>query len=197
MLSLEFVQALSAQPGNKRVPVKPDYPYRYRLQLPKGWDHKHKLMQVIIGILPATIDELKDRDFSQGGTTSYYVTHLIDSITVANIQTPPPVEINFRPHYTVSFDYSLYCALAVYDSLMQPITKLRLIAGDEFFRYTNMFSTPAQDIAYRTQYVYDSRGRPIGRTYVQEGRGVNTYMPKVNPWQILTPVFLENICKRK
>jgi len=197
LLTLFFVQTASAQNNNTNTSLKPDYPGRYCLQLPTGWDHKHKLMRVITDVLPATIDELKDRDFCTEGTASYYVKLMIDSINVSNIQTPPPVEINFRPYYTTAFDYSFYGALAVYDSLHQPVAKLRLVSQDEVFTYTNRFSTPAQNVTYRSQYVYNNRGRVIGRTMVQEGRAVNTYMPRVNPWQILTPSFLENICEKR
>lgn len=196
-LALVFVQAVSAQTDNTVPVAKLDYPGRYRLQLPAGWDHKHKLMEVINDLLPSTIDELKDRDFCTEGSASYYVKLVVDSITVTNIQTPPPVEINFRPYYTTSFDYSFYAALAVYDSLQQPVSKLRLVSTDEISTYTNRFSTPAQNVVYRSQYVYDNRGRVVGRRYVEEGRAVNTYVPKVNPWLILTPAYFENICEKK
>jgi hypothetical protein len=182
---------------SKDTILRLDHPGRFRLDLPGDWMHRHKLMNVITDILPETIDELKDRDFCTEGTASYYVKLLMDSISAGNIQTPPPVEISSRPYYTTSFDYSFYGALAVYDSLLRPVAKLRLVSDDEIFTYTNRFSTPAQNVTYRTQYVYGSSGRIIGIRRVEEGRAVNTYIPKVNPWQVITPDFLAAICEKR
>lgn len=194
---LFLIPAAQAQRPNLNAPVPPDHPGMYRLILPTGWEHRHKLMQVLTGILPETIDELKDRDFCTEGTASYYVQLLLDSVTVSNIHTPAPVEINSRPYYTVSFDYSFYGALAVMDSNQQIISRLRLISNEEVNTYTERFSTAPQNVTYRTISIYNPQGRQVGTRRVPDSRPANTYIPKVNPWNIVTQPFLENICEKR
>lgn len=197
ILALGIAQTISAQKPDLNTPIPPDHPGMYRLILPDGWEHRHKLMQVITDILPETIDELKDRDFCTEGTASYYVQLLLDSITAGNVHTPAPVEINNRPYYTVSFDYSFYGALVVLDSNRNIISRLRLISAEEVNTYTERFSTPAQNITYRTISIYNPQGRVIGTRRVPDSRPVNNYVPRVNPWNIITQQFLEDICEKR
>lgn len=173
-----------------------DRPDRYRLDLPKAWD-KNKLIEAITDILPQTIDELKDMDFCTECNGGYTVKLAIDSVTVANSQTTMPVEIGSIPHYTFSFDYSFYAALVVIDSSGKPFTMLRLMGTDEVMTYTEQFTLPPQNITYRSQYVYDTRGRVIGRRYVQEARAMNIATPRISPFSILTESFLLTICEKR
>src|SRR6185503_16213669 len=122
-----------------------DRPDRYRLVLPTGWD-KNKLIEAITDILPQTIDELKNMDFCTECNGGYSVKLSIDSVTIANAQTSMPVEIGSIPHYTFTFDYSLYAALVVLDSAGKPFTMLRLFGTDEVMSYMDQFTLPPQNI---------------------------------------------------
>ena len=181
------------QPKDSFAVNRPD---RYRLDLPREWN-RNKLIEAITDILPQTIDELKDRDFCTECKAGYTVRLAIDSLTVANAYTSMPVEIGYIPHYTFTFDYSFYAALVILDSSGNPFTMLRLLGTDETMSYLQQFTLPAQNVIYRAQYLYDSRGRVIGRRYVPEGRGMNTVNPKINPLSIVTESFLLNICEKK
>ena len=112
-----------------------NHPDRYRLELPKEWN-KHKLVEAITDILPQTIDELKGREFCTEGKAAYYVHLFMDSLTVNDVQTTPPVEIGSIPHYTFSFNYSFYAALIITDSLKKPVSMLQLISGEEIMNYS-------------------------------------------------------------
>ena len=173
-----------------------NHPDRYRLDLPKEWKG-HKLIEAITDILPQTIDELKNREFCTEGKAAYYVRLLLDSLSVMDVQTSPPVEIGSIPHYTFSFNYSFYAALMITDSLEKPVSMLRLISGEETMNYTKQFSMRPQNVVYRYQTTYDSRGRPMGRRLVEEARAVNTYVPKISPFSVLTESFLLTICEQK
>ena len=172
------------------------HPDRYRLDLPKEWKG-HKLIEAITDILPQTIDELKNREFCTEGKAAYYVRLLLDSLSVMDVQTSPPVEIGSIPHYTFSFNYSFYAALMITDSLEKPVSMLRLISGEETINYTKQFSLRPQNIVYRYQTIYDSRGRPMGRRLVEEAGAVNNYVPKISPFSVLTESFLLTICEQK
>ncbi len=171
-------------------------PDRYRLELPREWN-RNKLIEAITDVLPQTIDELKDKDFCTECKGGYTVKLNIDSVSVANAQTSMPVEIGSIPHYTFSFDYSFYAALVISDSSGTPFTMLRLMGTDEVMTYINQFTLPPQNIVYRSQNVYDSRGRVIGRRWVQEARAMNIANPTINPFSIVTESFLLNICEKR
>lgn len=173
-----------------------DRPDRYRLVLPKEWD-KNKLIEAITDILPQTIDELKNMDFCTTCNGGYSVKLSIDSLTIAHAQTSMPVEIGSIPHYTFTFDYGLYAALVVLDSSGKPFTMLRLFGTDEVMSYMDQFTLPPQNITYRLQYVYDNRGRVIGRRYVQEARAMNIANPRISPLSVLTESFILNICEKR
>jgi hypothetical protein len=173
-----------------------NHPDRYRLDLPKVWN-RHKLVEAITDILPQTIDELKDREFCTEGKAAYYVRLIMDSLSVNDIQTTPPVEIGSIPHYTFSFNYSFHAALMVTDSLKKPVSMLQLLSGDEIMSYTRQFSLAPQNVIYRYQTIYDQRGRPMGRRLVEEAGAVNNYVPKISPFSVLTEDFLLNICEQK
>lgn len=173
-----------------------NHPDRYRLILPKEWN-RHKLIETITDILPQTIDELKDRDFCTEGRAAYYIRLVIDSVSVSNQQTSPPVEIGTLPHYTFSFNYSFNAALVVSDSLNKPVSMLRLISGEETMTYTRQFTMLPQNAVYRYETVISNTGRIIGRRLVQDAPPVNTYTPRMSPFSVLTPDFLLNICENK
>ena len=173
-----------------------NHPDRYRLDLPKVWN-RHKLIEAITDILPQTIDELKDREFCTEGKAAYYVRLVMDSLSVNDIQTSPPVEIGSIPHYIFSFNYSFHAVLMVTDSMKKPVSMLQLQAGDELMNYSKQFSLTPQNVIYRYQTIYDQRGRPMGRRLVEEAGAVNNYVPKISPFSILTEDFLLNICEQK
>lgn len=173
-----------------------NHPGRYRLDLPKVWN-RHKLIEAITDILPLTIDELKDREFCTEGKAAYYVRLFMDSLSVNDVQTSPPVEIGSIPHYTFSFNYSFYAALMITDSLEKPVSMLQLVSSEETMSYSNQFSLRPQNVIYRYQNIYDSRGRPMGRRMVQEAPAVNNYVPKISAFSILNESFLLNICEKK
>jgi hypothetical protein len=158
-----------------------NHPDRYRLELPKEWN-RHKLIDAITDILPQTIDELKNREFCTEGKAAYYVRLF---------------EIGSIPHYTFSFNYSFYAALMITDSLGKPVSMLQLISAEEIMNYSKQFSLRPQNIVYRYQNIYDTRGRVIGRRLVEEARAVNNYVPKISAFSVLTESFLLNICEQK
>ena len=188
---LFFLQGISQ---NKAITI--NHPDRYRLELPKAWN-KHKLVEAITDILPQTIDELKGREFCTEGKAAYYVRLFMDSLSVTDIQTTPPVEIGSIPHYTFSFNYSFHAALMITDSLGGPVSMLQLISGEETMNYSKQFSLRPQNVVYRYQTVYDQRGRPVGRRLVEEAPAVNNYVPRISPFSILTENFLLTICEQK
>ena len=173
-----------------------NHPDRYRLELPKEWN-RHRLIEAITDILPQTIDELKNREFCTEGKAAYYVRIFMDSLSVNDIQTTPPVEIGSIPHYTFSFNYSFYAALMITDSLGKTVSMLQLISSEEPMNYSKQFSLRPQNAIYRYQTVYDSRGRPMGRRLVEDAPAVNNYVPKISPFSILTQDFLLTICEEK
>jgi hypothetical protein len=188
---LYFLQGIS-----QKNDIIINHPDRYRLELPKEWN-RHKLIEAITDILPQTIDELKDREFCTEGKAAFYVRLFMDSLSVNNIQTSPPVEIGSIPHYTFSFNYSFYAALLVTDSLEKPVSLLQLISGEEIMNYSKQFSLRPQNVVYRYQSIYDSRGRMVGRRLVEEARAVNNYVPKISASSVLTESFLLNICEQR
>jgi hypothetical protein len=192
MLALLFFLQAIGQKNDTLI----NHPDRYRLDLPKVWN-RHKLIEAITEILPQTIDELKDREFCTEGKAAYYVRISMDSLSVTDIQTSPPVEIGSIPHYTFSFNYSFHAALTITDSLGMPVSTLRLISGEEMMNYSKQFSLNPQNVIYRNQTIYDQRGRPIGRRQVEEAGAVNNFVPKISPFSVLTEDFLLNICEQK
>ncbi|MGH2553743.1 MAG: hypothetical protein ACRDEB_08495 [Chitinophagaceae bacterium] len=168
----------------------------YRLDLPKQWN-RHKLIEAITEILPQTIDELKDRDFCTEGKAAYSVWLYLDSLSVYDVQTSPPVEIGSIPHYTFSFNYNFYAALMITDSLKKTVSSLQIISNEEIMTYTKQFSMLPQNVVYRYVTIYDNRGRAVGRRLVEEAGAVNMYVPKFSPFSILTQDFLLNICEKK
>jgi len=192
MLALVFFLQGIGQKNDNAI----DHPDRYRLELPKEWN-RHKLIEAITDILPQTIDVLKDREFCTEGKAAYYVQLFMDSLTVNDVQTTPPVEIGSIPHYSFSFNYSFYAALIITDSLKKPVTMLQLISGEEIMSYSKQFSLRPQNVVYRYQTVYDPRGRPVGRRLVEEAPAVNNYVPKISPFSVLTESFLLTICEQK
>ena len=193
LLALHFSVFSFGQQKDSFVVNRPD---RYQLDLPKEWN-KNKLIEAITEILPQTIQELKDREFCTECKGGYLVKLSIDSVSVANAQTSMPVEIGTIPHYTFSFDYSFYAALVISDSAGIPFTMLRLMGTDEVMTYINQFTLPPQNRTYRNQYVYDSRGRVIGRRWVEEARAMNIANPRISPFSVMTESFLLNICENK
>jgi hypothetical protein len=191
-----FSFLLYIQCFGQKIDKPVDHSDRYRLDLPKTWNN-HRLIEAITDILPQTIDELKDRDFCTEGKAAYYVRILLDSLSVNNIQTSLPVEIGSIPHYTFSFNYSFYAALVINDSLGKSVSLLQLIPAEESMTYSNQFSLRPQNVIYRYETIYDSRGRPMGRRMVQEVGAVNNYVPKISPFSVLTEDFLLNICEKK
>lgn len=175
---------------------KTNYPDRYRLDLPKEWNRR-KLITAITDILPQTIDQLKNRDFCTSGKAAYYVQLKIDSLSVTNVQTTPPTEIGSIPHYTFSFNYSFHGFLFVTDSLQKPVSMLLLISGTETMSYSKQFSMQPQNAIYSYTPVYDTSGRVVGRRIVEEAGAVNTYIPQLSPYSVLTQDFLLNICEKK
>lgn len=173
-----------------------NHPDRYRLDLPREWN-RHKLIEAITDILPQTIDELKDRGFCTEGKAAYYVRLFMDSLTVNDVQTSPPVEIGSIPHYTFSFNYSFYAALIITDSLKKPVSMLQLVSGEEIMSYSKQFNLRPQNVVYGYQTIYDQRGRPVGRRLVEEARAVNNFVPKISPFSIVTESFLLTICEQK
>ncbi len=173
-----------------------NHPDRYRLDLPKVWN-RHKLIEAITDILPQTIYELKDREFCTEGKAGYYVRLIMDSLSVNNIQTSPPVEIGTIPHYTFSFNYSFYATLMVTDSMKKPVSMLQLISAEEIMSYSKQFTLRPQNVVYRYENVYSRTGRVIGRRLVEEAPAVNNYVPTISPFSVLTENFLLNICEQK
>ena len=191
--ALQFSVFSFCQPKDSFSVTRPE---RYRIDLPKELN-KNKFIEAVTDVLSQTIDELKDRDFCTECKGGYYVRLSIDSVTVSNVQTTAPIEIGSIPHYTFSFDYSFQSALVVHDSSGKPFTMLRLISAGDVMTYTKQFSLPPQNITYRLENVYDSRGRIIGRRYVQEATAMNIANPRISPFSILTESFLLNICERR
>ena len=74
---------------------------------------------------------------------------------------------------------------------------LRLIGTDEVMTYIEQYMLPRQNVVYRATPVYDNRGRMIGRRWVQEAGPFNNFVPKVNPYSILSESFLLCICEKK
>jgi hypothetical protein len=192
MLALVFFLPAIGQKNDSLI----NHPDRYRLDLPKAWN-RHKLIEAITEILPQTIDELKDREFCTEGKAAYYVRITMDSLSVNDMQTSPPVEIGSIPHYTFSFNYSFHAALMITDSLGIPVSTLRLISGEEIMNYSKQFSLNPQNVIYKYQTIYDQRGRPMGRRLVEEAGAVNNFVPKISPFSILTEDFLLSICEQK
>jgi hypothetical protein len=172
------------------------HPDRYRLDLPKEWK-KSRLIDALTDILPQTIDELKDRDFCTEGKAAYSVKLAIDSLTVSNEQTTPPVEIGTIPHYTFSFNYNFMASLLVIDSTGRSVSMLQLVPGDETMTYQKQFSLAPQNIVYRYQTLYDQRGRAAGRRMVEDAGAVNNYVPRLSAFSVLTQEFLLRICEQK
>jgi len=193
LLAMQFSVLSFCQTKDSFAVSRPD---RYRLYLPKEWN-RNKVIEAITDVLSQTIDELKDKDFCTECNGGYYVKLAMDSLTVNNVQTSPPIEIGSIPHYTFSFDYSLQSSLVVHDSTGKPVTMLRLISQDETMSYRKEFSLPPQNMTYRAQYVYDSRGRIIGRRYVQEAPAMNIANPRISPFLVRTESFLLNICEQR
>jgi hypothetical protein len=175
---------------------KPYHPDRYTLELPKTWE-RNKIITAITDILSQTIDELKEMDFCTDCKAVYTVRLTIDSINITNPQTSSPVEIGNIPHYTYTFDYTFYAALIVVDTAGIPVSSLRLIAPDEIMTFLQQFTLPPQNATYRSQYVYDNRGRVVGRRWVQEAAPFNIAQPRINASSIVTENFLLNICEKK
>jgi hypothetical protein len=71
------------------------------------------------------------------------------------------------------------------------------MSGEETMTYTRQFTTLPQNAVYRYETVLSNTGRPIGRRLVQEAPPENTYVPKIDPYSVLTPAFLMNICEKK
>lgn len=172
------------------------YPDRYRLDLPKEWQ-KPRIIEAITEILPQTIDELKDRDFCTAGKAAFYIQLLIDSVFVDNAQTSPPVEIGSIPHYNYTFNYNFYAALMITDSFGKKISALQLNPTDQTMTYFKQFSLPRQNVVYRYVTVYDQRGRAVGTRLVEEAGPVNTFVPNIDPFSVLTEDFLLSICEKK
>lgn len=193
-LLLVFLSPLSIFPQKNDSFI--NHSGRYRLDLPKEWN-RHKLIETVTDILPQTIDELKNLDFCTEGKASYYVRLIIDSLSVSNQQTSPPVEIGSLPHYTFSFNYSFNAALVVTDSLNKPVSMLRLMSGEETMTYTRQFTMLPQNATYRYETVISNTGRILGRRLVQDAPPVTTYTPRTSPFAVLTPDFLMNICEKK
>lgn len=191
---MPFLFFLQSFGQNNNKPI--DHSDRYRLDLPKEWN-RPKMIEAITDILPQTIDELKDRDFCTEGKAAYYVRLLIDSLSVNNAQTTPPVEIGSIPHYSFSFNYSFYAALLVTDSFGKRISALQLNPTDQTMSYFKQFSLPRQNVVYRYVTIYDQRGRAIGQRLVEEAGAVNTFVPKIDPYSVLTESFLLSICEKK
>ena len=194
LLSLALFFSLQGMGQNNDKTI--NHPDRYRLDLPKEWK-AHKLIEAITDILPQTIDELKNREFCTEGKAAYYVRLFMDSLSVNDVQTTAPVEIGSIPHYTFSFNYSFYAALMITDSLGKAVSMLQLISGEEIMNYTKQFSLRPQNVVYRYQNIYDSRGRVVGKRLVEEARAVNNYVPKISAFSVLTESFLLNICEQK
>jgi hypothetical protein len=192
MLALLFFLQGIGQNNNNPI----NHPDRYRLDLPKEWN-RHKIIEAITDILPQTVDELKDREFCTDGKAAYYVRLYMDSLSVNDVQTTPPVEIGSIPHYTFSFDYSFYAALMITDSLGKPVSMLQLISAEEIMNYSKQFSLRPQNVVYRYITMYDPRGRAVGRRLVEDAPAVNNYVPKISPFSILTENFLLTICEQK
>lgn len=171
-------------------------PDRYRLYLPAEWK-KNKLTEAITDVLSQTIDELKGRDFCTECIGGYSVKLAMDSLSVMDAQTTPPMEIGGIPHYTFSFNYSLRAALIVHDSSGKTVSMLRLIGRDEIMNYSKQFTLPPQNATYRLQNVYDNRGRVIGTRYVQEAPPMNIANPEFDPMWVLSQSFLLNICEQR
>ena len=188
---LFFLQGIGQ---NNDITIK--HPDRYRLDLPKEWN-KHKLVEAITDILPQTIDELKGREFCTEGKAAYYVRLFMDSLTVTDVVTTPPVEIGSIPHYTFSFNYSFHAGLMVTDSLGKSVSMLQLISPEETMNYSKQFSLRPQNVIYKYQTIYDSRGRPMGRRLVEDAPAVNNYVPRISPFSVLTESFLLLICEQK
>lgn len=151
----------------------------------------------ITDILPQTIDELKDREFCTEGKAAYYVRLIIDSLSVNDVQTTPPVEIGSIPHYIFSFNYSFHAALMITDSLKKPVSMLQLISAEETMNYSKQFSLRPQNVVYRYENIYDRTGRVIGRRLVEEAPAINNFVPKISAFSVLTETFLLNICEQK
>jgi len=193
LIALQFSVFSFSQQKDSFAVNRPD---RYRLDLPKEWN-RNKIIEAITDILSRTIDELKDREFCTGCKGGYFVKLAMDSLTVSNAQTSPPMEIGSIPHYTFSFDYSFRSSLVVHDSAGKPITMLRLVSEDETMTYRKQFSLAPQNITYRAQNVYDSRGRIIGTRYVQEAPAMNIANPRLSPFSVLTESFLLSVCEQR
>lgn len=192
LLVLLFPACLVAQKKDSLI----NHRDRYRLDLPKEWN-RPKLIETITDILPQTIEELRGKDFCMDGLAAFYVRLIIDSVTVSNQQTSPPVEIGSLPHYTFSFNYSFDAVLMITDSLNKPVSLLRLVSTEETMTYSRQFTTLPQNATYRYETVYSNTGRPVGRRLIQEAPPVNTYIPRIDPFSVVTPGFLMNICEKK
>jgi hypothetical protein len=193
-LQLFFIATFSFSQNGAENTV---YSNRYRLNLPKEWIKKSKVMKSVTEILPQTIDELKDLDFCTKGKSKYIVHLLFDSISITNQQTSLPIEIGGRPHYTFSFDYSFYSALVVTDTLGKPLTMLRLNSPEEINTYSKNLSMAPQNVIYEYESIYNAQGRQLGRRVVQNVKPVTTNMPKHNASSLLTTDFLLRICEIK
>lgn len=192
-LAILLTLSLTAQ---KKASVH-NYPDRYRLDIPKEWK-KPRLILAITEMLPATIDELKNRDFCTECKTPYCVHLTIDSISIENSQTSAPIESGLHSSSTFSFTYHFYAALTVFDSLERTVARLRLVSTEESFDYTKQYSgTSAENVTYTQQNVYDTSGRVIGSQRVEDARAFTTSVPNHSPWEVLTTPFLMDICEQK
>jgi hypothetical protein len=177
------------------------HPNSYRLDLPPEW-LKPKTMKVITEILPATIDELKEREFCTSGKADFTVRLLIDSVEVSNEQTSFPQERGSGQYtyflYSFSFSYRFYAALVLYDSLKRPVSRLRLYSTNEWFDYSKEYKLAPQNGVYQYENVYDTSGkRVVGKKLVEIAKPYITEIPVHNAKYELGYTHLVDMCKQQ
>jgi hypothetical protein len=63
----------------KQSPAINNYPERYTLDIPNSWAKKTKTIKAITDIVPATAEELKDKQFCMNCTAGYTVKLIIEN----------------------------------------------------------------------------------------------------------------------
>ena len=173
----------------------------YRLEIPEDW-LKPKTIKPITEILPATFDELKERQFCTSGKAGYTIRLLIDSIDVYDELSSNPQEMGNGPdtyfRYTFSFKYRFYAALLLFDSLQKPISQLRLVSREELLNFSKDYTHKPDNGVYIYEDLYNRAGtKIIGKKLVEKQKPYITQLPSHNAVSILNYEFMLGICRQK
>jgi hypothetical protein len=174
------------------------YANRYKLDIPKDWIKKPRLMRAITNILPLTLTQLKELDFCTEGKAAYTVKIFIGRIRVQNDNITTPIQQSGRITYTHTFNYSYYSGLMLYDSTGKELIMLRLTDPKETYQYRREYSKAQKRLHNNTEVamVNDIQTLPAYNSLLRDGATVNK-LPAHTAKSVLTNDFLLKICEEK